>query len=747
MKLISCQITGFGKFVNQAFDLSKPVSVFRGENGWGKTTLADFLESMFYGIDGGRSKSVTDNNRIKYEPWSGARFGGAITFTHNQRTYRVERFFGKTPSADVVRVFDGNNMLCYDFGERAEHLGEALFGVDRESYRRTAYLPQGQGQTGGLTGDIRSKLLAVLTAEQTTGGGQNAIDRLDAAERALRAKRRPAKGKLDEIDEKLVYIQEQKADCVRAAQAMQAQKQELSDRLARLQTVSAELEKLTAAAEEYTRRSEMAAMQAAREEMQEKLTQAKEKLAQWDVFFNGNDSQTLNTAGLENAVKEYYDGKEALAKLEEEFASLTAQMQEREVLQAQLAACQKTLENFEMLLATPAPSEKEKKQSRAEIKYDKKKRRGGTMISVLSLALAIVGAIFVQSIPALGISLLCVGALGVLSGLITVFRHTKSAPKKEKTKRTFEDAALAARYEANNAEIASLRQKLALFAPDIETQFASQNEDIQNRKNRLAALDKAIVDFLSHFRFENVYDYRTAIARLKEGVAQYAENSVIVNEYSQKLAALPPPITGEERYSAMDMENLLARKTSFENERERLTAETARLSALLEGQESRVAQLADYEGEESLLTEEKARLERRLIAVRTAKELLVRARANMANRYLEPVERACARYAKILGFAPSDNIRFSADGTPVVEENAAYRIPDYYSAGMQDLLGFCVRMALAETVFARHTPTLILDDPFANLDDIKTEKAKTLVKELSKKYQIIYFTCKTERVL
>ena len=119
MRILSCHITGFGKFVNRAFDLSQPIVVCKQENGWGKTTLADFIECMFYGLDNGRKSSVTENFRAKYEPWSNARYGGAIIIEENGKTYRIERFFGKTPSLDTVRVFDGNNMACYDFGERA----------------------------------------------------------------------------------------------------------------------------------------------------------------------------------------------------------------------------------------------------------------------------------------------------------------------------------------------------------------------------------------------------------------------------------------------------------------------------------------------------------------------------------------------------------------------------------------------------------------------------------------------------
>ena len=183
MKLISCHILGFGKFVNSAMDLSAPVMFIRGENGCGKTTLADFLESMFYGIDGGRSKSVIENKRLKYEPWSGAKFGGALTFEYEGKTYRVERTFGKSASADTVTVYDENRMQCYLFGERAERLGETLFGVDRESFQSTAYFPQGALISDGVSAGIKEKLTTLLSANKKDNGSQQAMERLEKAER------------------------------------------------------------------------------------------------------------------------------------------------------------------------------------------------------------------------------------------------------------------------------------------------------------------------------------------------------------------------------------------------------------------------------------------------------------------------------------------------------------------------------------------------------------------------------------
>ena len=109
MRLISCHISGFGKFSNQKINLADNIVMIKADNGWGKTTLAHFIESMFYGLDGAKKRSIAENYRTKYMPWQGGAFGGSLVFSVGEKQYRIERTFGKTPSADTVRLYYANN--------------------------------------------------------------------------------------------------------------------------------------------------------------------------------------------------------------------------------------------------------------------------------------------------------------------------------------------------------------------------------------------------------------------------------------------------------------------------------------------------------------------------------------------------------------------------------------------------------------------------------------------------------------
>ena len=74
------------------------------------------------------------------------------------------------------------------------------------------------------------------------------------------------------------------------------------------------------------------------------------------------------------------------------------------------------------------------------------------------------------------------------------------------------------------------------------------------------------------------------------------------------------------------------------------------------------------------------------------------------------------------------------------------RDPSALSDGMRDLLGFCRRMAILEAMYPGEKPFLILDDPFTGLDEEHLARALSLVREVSRSWQVLYFTCHGARL-
>ena len=152
----------------------------------------------------------------------------------------------------------------------------------------------------------------------------------------------------------------------------------------------------------------------------------------------------------------------------------------------------------------------------------------------------------------------------------------------------------------------------------------------------------------------------------------------------------------------------------------------------------------DSERELGLLKESKSELEERLDTLSKAREYLARAKESMTSKYLARVRGGFDKYLRMLvgdGLAATVDIDFSV----TFEEGGERKLLDFYSRGYKDLVDICLRFALLDALYEGERPFVVLDDPFSNLDDKKILCAERLLRELSKYYQIIYFTCSRSR--
>ena len=114
---------------------------------------------------------------------------------------------------------------------------------------------------------------------------------------------------------------------------------------------------------------------------------------------------------------------------------------------------------------------------------------------------------------------------------------------------------------------------------------------------------------------------------------------------------------------------------------------------------------------------------------------------------MAPISNGFARYYNDLNASAGDQTwMVDANMELKIKEQGEYRDVRWLSAGYQDLIGFCMRLALVDAMFPETKPFLVLDDPFVNLDQEKAQKGNELLKQLGKEYQTIYFTCHNSRV-
>ena len=175
MELIKCHIENFGKLSNFDYDFNSNLNIIKEENGYGKTTFADFIKAMFYGLETKRNtKQLLD--RKKYEPWQGGRFGGNIEFKVNGKAYKLERFFEKKEVDDTFKLYDlSTNLETNDF---TQNLGDELFKLNKEAFERSTYI-SGTNLETAMNDSINAKLGNILESENDVNTSEKAIKYLD----------------------------------------------------------------------------------------------------------------------------------------------------------------------------------------------------------------------------------------------------------------------------------------------------------------------------------------------------------------------------------------------------------------------------------------------------------------------------------------------------------------------------------------------------------------------------------------
>jgi len=163
MKLLRMTAT-FGRLEQETLSLTEGLNVLQMPNEAGKSTWAEFLLAMLYGIDTSeREKTGVLPVKTKYQPWSGKPMEGVIELEHAGRRITLTRTSTARAPLGVFSAAYTESGLPVE-GMTGANCGETLLGVPKRVYQRSAFVRQAGL---GLTPD--DELEARLSALVTTG--------------------------------------------------------------------------------------------------------------------------------------------------------------------------------------------------------------------------------------------------------------------------------------------------------------------------------------------------------------------------------------------------------------------------------------------------------------------------------------------------------------------------------------------------------------------------------------------------
>lgn len=181
MKLISAYVENYGAISRKTIDFNDGLTQICERNGYGKTTLASFIRAMFYGLPGRKTNSTDFNDRERFYPFGGGKFGGSLIFLSNDKKYRIERFFDiKSVVKDTLALYeDGEKIECDD------NLGMKFFSLDEKTFSRTTFI----GEDGGELFDGISVKLSDGADSRDAVSCERAVEDLDKSIKRYKALR------------------------------------------------------------------------------------------------------------------------------------------------------------------------------------------------------------------------------------------------------------------------------------------------------------------------------------------------------------------------------------------------------------------------------------------------------------------------------------------------------------------------------------------------------------------------------
>lgn len=183
-------LKNFGKFQGKEIELKEGINILFGKNESGKSTIHVFLQSMLFGMKRGRGKASKTDIYSRYMPWeNGNWYEGSMVFTCGERTFRLERGFGKFAKAPILVCKTDGEMLSVEHGD----LDMLLGGITENVYENTVSVGQAKSRTEeGLLKEIRDYLSEFQGTGDFRFHPEQAVEILKKRRKELEQKEREA---------------------------------------------------------------------------------------------------------------------------------------------------------------------------------------------------------------------------------------------------------------------------------------------------------------------------------------------------------------------------------------------------------------------------------------------------------------------------------------------------------------------------------------------------------------------------
>lgn len=684
MKIDKIEIDGFGKLKNYSLSLESGFNLIFGENESGKSTLCEFLLSMFYGLpNSGKRLRLSEDARKKYKPWDGGAFGGRVYFTHEGRGYILEKTFGASKRSDRARLLSADTWDVCGSGENA---GERFFGLGREGFLKTLYIPCGGAEVAS-GGELVTRLSNMETSGDEDVSYIKIKEALEKEQYAILSKTGKG-GKLAALKEQetglaaelasVMRLQEQTKEGERRAAGLKEKIAALQERLKTVET----LQPLALAHRKY--RAQIQAKEA-RTALLSRLETERERL-----------KGLLAKAEALSKEEEKPVTEEDVRQAEANEKELFAIENRREQIRQEAAECARLLES----------------------QRKKAKLRGMAAFAACFVLFCVAAILLRRAIGIIGIWSLLLPVLGLAAGGAAFALLRKPDAKLDEKLQNL---------EKNTLDLERRSSALRSYSEAFVKQFgvgtlAELSVLAEKQKNRTQALDEAK---------RQAESCKAGVEKLEESLAGLPEEQELPEEASA--------------YTGPGPDELAAEAASLRRELEDLQHSHYELTLTLAKQSSAARSAADIASDLETLRENGEVLQRQYEACQRAGRWLARAHEEIKQNYAPRLNRKTAEIFSTLTAGKYRGVKLGEDFTLNYQnENNEIVEAGYLSRGACDLLYIALRFAAAGVLAEGKIPPVILDDAFSQLDDKRASAAAEYMQNSGEFEQVLYFTCHRE---
>ena len=294
--------------------------------------------------------------------------------------------------------------------------------------------------------------------------------------------------------------------------------------------------------------------------------------------------------------------------------------------------------------------------------------------------------------------------------------------------------------ESLTTEVGQLETRLRELNRTFEEMkdFAISEEELASRERELQALRKYVQELGGNIRENQGILKSFSKEGLEKDKKELARQMLIAETALDDLKAFEA--SGEEVLKQEDEIKTMERRLS------ELKVEHETLKRILEEERFGQEDVAELEERIEFLERNAERLRTKLRAYEIIAEVLTEARQNVLTGISGEVDERIGTYFAQITDKKYERVRLSREDFSLQvfsPERGDWINPETeeLSAGARDQLYLAARLALVDAVTGENSLPLILDDPLVHFDQFRRENTCDLLREVSKKHQILLLSC------